>query len=246
MSTPRVFVSYSHDNSQHKKWVLNLSKNLIKDGIDVLLDQWNLEAGQDIPHFMEESISISDYVLMICSKNYVSKANEGRGGVGYEKMILTSDYLKGIDEGIVLPIIRNNPSDTVPTFVSSKFYLNFNDDSDYEFNYDELVRTIHDSPRLIKPEIGEKPTLSNDNDLDIDLKKESGLKTVMELISEIYNGTSNLHVSFDTLHRNSPFHKIQLELILKDAYDLGLIDWSGKRINITEEGRIYIVNNKLI
>lgn len=244
MSTPRIFISYSHDNEKHKKWVLNLSKSLISDGIDVLLDQWNLEPGQDIPHFMEKSISDSDYVVMVCSSKYVEKANNGKGGVGYEKMILTSDYMKGINEGKVIPIIRNNPSDKVPTFISSKYYLNFNDDTDYEYFYDELVRKIHNSPKLVKPKIGEKPPL--DTSQELDLKKESGLKTVMKAISKLYNETHKQYVNFNTLNRYVPFHKIQLEIILLEAQNQGLIKWARLTINLTEEGRVFIINNNLI
>lgn len=39
---PTVFISYSHDNELHKNWVLQLATRLRSNGVDVLLDRWNL------------------------------------------------------------------------------------------------------------------------------------------------------------------------------------------------------------
>ena len=51
---PRVFISYSHDSAEHKKWVSELASNLVKKGIDVILDQWDLGFGDDVPKFMRK------------------------------------------------------------------------------------------------------------------------------------------------------------------------------------------------
>ncbi|WP_419903525.1 toll/interleukin-1 receptor domain-containing protein [Kiloniella sp.] len=67
--TPRLFTSYSHDNQAHKDWVLNLSTRLIKNGIDVVLDQWDMSLASDLPSFMEVGLKDADRVLAICSAN---------------------------------------------------------------------------------------------------------------------------------------------------------------------------------
>lgn len=36
MSTPKVFISYSHDTQDHKKWVLDLATRLRNSGIDAI------------------------------------------------------------------------------------------------------------------------------------------------------------------------------------------------------------------
>ena len=50
---PKCFISYSHDNEDHKEWVLNLASRLVENGVNVILDQWNLSLGGDLPSFME-------------------------------------------------------------------------------------------------------------------------------------------------------------------------------------------------
>ena len=33
MTVPKVFVSYSHDSPEHKKWVIDLSTRLMSNGL---------------------------------------------------------------------------------------------------------------------------------------------------------------------------------------------------------------------
>ena len=44
---PEVFISYSHDNEEHKQWVLQLATRLRLNGVDIILDRWNLKLGSD-------------------------------------------------------------------------------------------------------------------------------------------------------------------------------------------------------
>lgn len=37
MNPPRVFISYSHDSAEHKKWVLDFSTTLRNRGVDAVL-----------------------------------------------------------------------------------------------------------------------------------------------------------------------------------------------------------------
>ena len=54
---PTVFISYSHDDESHKDWVLQLATRLRSNGLNVLLDRWNLKLGQDLASFMERGLS---------------------------------------------------------------------------------------------------------------------------------------------------------------------------------------------
>ena len=140
-----------------KKWVLDLATRLRNTGVDATIDQWDLNPGNDLPSFMEQHLANSDYILMICSDNYVLKANNGTGGVGYEKMILTSNLLQNIDNNKIIPIIKQHGTHDVPIFIKTKLFINFSLPDDFEFSYDELIRTLHKSPLYIKPEIGNNP-----------------------------------------------------------------------------------------
>lgn len=106
--TPTVFVSYSHDSELHKDWVLQLATRLRSNGVDILLDRWNLKLGQDLPSFMERGLSSPNRVICICSETYVEKANNGKGGVGYEKQIITAELLADLNTSWIVPVVVNN------------------------------------------------------------------------------------------------------------------------------------------
>jgi hypothetical protein len=106
MKIPKVFISYSHDSQEHKKWVLDLATRLRNNGVDAIIDQWELKPGADLSHFMETYLSNSDYTVIVCTDKYVKKANSGSGGVGYEKMIITSELLSDINSNKIIPIIK--------------------------------------------------------------------------------------------------------------------------------------------
>src|SRR5690606_11837218 len=122
-----------------------------------IIDQWALGPGDDLPHFMEQNLAIADRVIMICTENYVQKANSGAGGVGYEKMIVTADLLRRIDSNKVIPLIRQPGTHAVPTFLQTKLYLDFSREDQTELAFDDLVRAIHGAPLYVAPPVSNNP-----------------------------------------------------------------------------------------
>jgi hypothetical protein len=158
MSAPKVFISYSHDSQQHKNWVLRLASELRTNGIDAKLDQWDLSPGQDIAAFMAGGIRTADRVLLICTGPYVSKAEAGTGGVGYERLIVTAEVVESIDTNKFIPIVRNNASARkVPYFLGARMYIDFSDDAQYLAKLDELMLDIHQAPAVVRPPLGDNP-----------------------------------------------------------------------------------------
>lgn len=155
---PRVFASYSHDDDEHRNWVLGLAHRLVANGVDIILDQWDLKLGSDLPRFMETGLTAAQRVLVICTDSYVKKANVGQGGVGYEKMILTAQLMRDIPSDRIIPVVRRATSDLpVPTFLSSRVYIDFRDDGAYETKYTELLRDIHGQQVKPRPPLGPNP-----------------------------------------------------------------------------------------
>jgi hypothetical protein len=157
-AAPKLFVSYSHDSEQHKDWVLTLATRLMGNGVDVILDQWDLTLGADLPKFMEHGLTDAYRVLAICTDAYVQKSNEGRGGVGYEKMILTAQLMQNIASDRIIPVVRSGTQiQPLPTFLSSRVYIDFRDNLSFEAKYGELIRDIHGKQIKPRPSIGQNP-----------------------------------------------------------------------------------------
>lgn len=158
MTTPKVFISYSHDSPEHKAWVLRLATDLRNSGVDAILDQWDLVPGQDMVAFMQNGILTSDRVLLVCSESYVKKAEAGTGGVGFERLIVTAEVVQSIDTKKFIPLVRENESEVrVPRFLGPRLYIDFGDDAAYTGKRDELLRELLGAPLLTKPPLGANP-----------------------------------------------------------------------------------------
>lgn len=141
MQKKKIFISYSHDSEEHKLKVHQLASLLVAHGADVCFDQFDLEFGNDLGLFMEQGLTSSDYIIVICSDLYTQKANQGIGGSGYEKCIITASLMKNVNISNLIPIKMNNATGAMPTFLSSKFYADF-DNGDFETNYRALYEQI--------------------------------------------------------------------------------------------------------
>jgi hypothetical protein len=162
MANPKCFISYSWDSVDHKKWVLNLATKLQENGVETSLDQWDAYPGLDLTKYMETCVRDSDYVLMVCTPTYAKKANEGKGGVGYEKTIITGEIYQAVSSPRkFVPILRlGKPEESVPSFLKTKLYIDFTHDDDFKSKLEELIRHIHNEPLTKKPPLGSKPMFS--------------------------------------------------------------------------------------
>lgn len=244
MSIPKVFISYSHDSQEHKKWVLELATRLRNHGVDAIIDQWELRPGDDLPHFMETHLSTSDYIVMVCTDKYVEKANVGSGGVGYEKMIITSELLSRIDSNKVIPIIRQFGTHSVPTFLKTKLFVNFSGDDDFEFSFDELVRTFHDAPLFEKPEVGNNPFTPVSEALP--QKSGDAMRDLMTLIVKDFEQGRDWTKYKELINRIN-ISRVMLDILIDEAKDLQYIrtDQEGD-IYLEINGKKYAIQYKLV
>lgn len=161
---PNLFISYSWDNeinNDHKNWVKKLATDLIRDGVNVILDQWDARLGNDLDSFMEQGLTNSQLVICVCSAQYTAKANQRKGGVGYEKRIISNDLFSVANRDYVIPIIRNNPEKVVPIFLKGLKYADFTNDLNYISKYGELLARIYDEDLKQKPPLGTNPFTSS-------------------------------------------------------------------------------------
>ncbi len=196
--SPKVFISYSHDSQEHKDWVKKLATDLRENmGVDVILDQWDLRIGSDLSLFMEQGLSSSKLVLCICSDKYVEKANAGKGGSGYEKMIMVAPLLSDTSNEYIIPIKRNNKVNGMPTFLGTKLYIDFDNDELYLEKLSELTYRIYDEDIAQKPALGSNPFAKNNfSDLDMKILLEK---------TKFQNPAMSGNVKFDFLNNSGIF-----------------------------------------
>lgn len=186
MTIPKCFISYSWDSDNHKSWVRYLAEKIRENGVEVILDQWHLQLGSDLAHFMEEAIRDSDCILLICTPNFAKKSNAEIGGVGYEKSIVTGEIFQGINkpEKFVPILRRGTANESLPSYLKSKVFANFSNDSLFNENLLELLRHIHKSPAYSPPPIGLKPISFLSNEILIADKSDTVASTTVSIYCE--------------------------------------------------------------
>lgn len=244
MTIPKVFVSYSHDSLEHKQWVLDLATKLRTNGVDAVIDQWDLKPGDDLPHFMETQLASADRVLMICTDKYVEKANSGVGGVGYERMIITADLLRTIDSNKVIPIIRQAAAVTLPTFLKTKLYINLSRPDQFEFGLDELVRTLHNAPLYVKPPV---TSASFPSTAAPPQRSGDGLREFMAAVVRQFEDDTGKHSYYPYLVGSTKISRVMLDLLFAEAEQKGLV----RRVDhnwylLTDKGKLYAIENSLL
>lgn len=164
--TPIVFISYSWDGDIHQNWVLNLANRLIADGgIDVKLDQYELRAGKNLNQFMESSVAEADKVLLILTENYKTKAENRKGGIGYEYSMITTEWFKDQTNKVkFIPVLRGKErAKCVPSFVSAFISHDMNNDVTFEADLKKLIYEIYDKSPIKKPKIGNRPAFLDED-----------------------------------------------------------------------------------
>jgi hypothetical protein len=160
---PKIFISYSWTNPSHEDWVLNLAERLVSDGVDVIIDKWNLKEGQDKFDFMETIVKSTDIrkVLIILDKKYAERAEQRSGGVGTETQIISPKIYGDVSQEKFIPIVSErdeNGGAYVPTFLEGRIYIDLCDQDKFEENYESLLRNIFQRPAFSKPKLGKAPS----------------------------------------------------------------------------------------
>ena len=165
MNTPSCFISYSWDGDAHKEWVRKLAEYLVRNGVDVKLDQWDAHPGIDLTNYMETSVEEADFVLLICTPSFRKKTKKRAGGVGYEKIIVTGEIFASIEKDEkFIPILRTGTAkESLPSYLRSRLFLDFRDDDEFIARGEELLRHIHNNPKYPKPPLGKKPDFLSSN-----------------------------------------------------------------------------------
>jgi len=157
---PKVFISYSWDSEEHKKWVLDLATKLCENGIDVIMDRWEIsnKGGSLLPDFMISSVALAERVLCIMTPNYKKKTDGLFGGVGFEYSILSSEIADDIKTTKFIPILREGDErDSTPTLLNKRIGYYMRDKDDFDASFKSLLRDLYNEPETTKPVLGSKP-----------------------------------------------------------------------------------------
>lgn len=125
---PRVFVTYSHDNDEHRDLVREFGTFLREEaGVDVRLDTWYDDGRRDWSLWAIDQFAKADFILVIASPAYRRRADGqespsvGRGAQ-FEAAMVRSNLTRNLPEETrrVLPVVLPGRSiDEIPAFLNA-------------------------------------------------------------------------------------------------------------------------------
>lgn len=159
---PKVFISYSWTSPKFREQVRQWADRLAADGVDILLDQYDLKEGNDKYAYMEKMVTDPSvtHVLMFIDKRYAEKADARSAGVGTESQIISREVYEKVSQSKFVPIVcelDNGNSPYLPIFASSRIYIDFSSDEMVNRNWEGLVRLLYGKPIHEKPATGRPP-----------------------------------------------------------------------------------------
>lgn len=183
---PKLFISYSWTSPGHEEWVLQLATELRDNGIDVIIDKWDLKEGHDANAFMEKMVTDPSIkkVAIICDRVYAEKADGRSGGVGTETQIISAEVYAKADQNkfvAVVPEKDDRGKAFLPVYYRSRIYIDLSDSDLYTKNFEQLLRWVYDKPLYVRPEMGKKPAFLEDSQIST-LGTASRAKRVLDAI----------------------------------------------------------------
>lgn len=138
------------------------AERLLGDGVDVVIDIFDLKEGHDKNHFMEKMVTDQTitHVLVMCDKVYAEKANARKAGVGTESQIISSEVYGKVAQSKFIPIaceFSDEREPFVPAFMKSRIFVDFSSPEATNKNWEQLVRVLFHKPLFQKPALGLPP-----------------------------------------------------------------------------------------
>lgn len=159
---PKVFISYSWSSPGHQALVKQWAEQLVSDGVDVVLDIYELKEGHDKFAFMERMVTDASvtHVLVICDQAYSKKADARKAGVGTESQIISKEVYEKVEQSKFIPIVcefdeKGEPF--LPTFLKSRIWIDFSTPEAANENWEQLIRLLYGKPIHEKPTLGKAP-----------------------------------------------------------------------------------------
>ncbi len=189
----KVFISYSWSSPTHQSLIQQWAERLIDDGIDVILDIYDLKEGHDKYAFMEKMVTDESvtHVLVVCDQRYTEKADAREAGVGTESQIISREVYEKVQQSKFIPIacqFDESGTPYLPIFLKSRIWIDFSTPEAVNGNWERLIRLIYDKPLHEKPKLG-KPPIYITNDVAIPTSRTKvKLDTFKQAILQGKNG----------------------------------------------------------
>jgi hypothetical protein len=154
--SPKVFISYRHESTEHKARVLAFASRLVKEGLDVAIDLWVPNPPGGFARWAQQELTQAKFVLLICTdvyRSYVENVNYKEGAGVIWEISLVRNFLfdaKGLDNRFIPVYYGESGFDSIPLILRTAPSYRI----DTPEGYLDLYRLLTDQPLWDKPDMG--------------------------------------------------------------------------------------------
>jgi nucleoside phosphorylase len=133
-----AFISYKWESDDHVAWVRQFATDLRINGIETILDQWEVRLGGSFTDYMQKHVNAANVILFVITPGAVkaAEAEEGKGGaLKFEVQMANARRIK--DGTRIIGIYR--AGERPPNYLRDHRYADFRDDAKYGASLRELV-----------------------------------------------------------------------------------------------------------
>jgi hypothetical protein len=198
---PKTFISYSWTSQSHQNQIIEWAERLVADGVDVILDVFDLKEGQDKYTFMERMVTDPSvtHVLVICDKTYSEKADARKAGVGTESQIISKEVYDKVEQSKFIPVIAEvdmNGEPYLPTFFKTRIWIDFSSPENVNENWERLIRLLYGKPLHEKPTLGKPPVYITDDNSSPASPARGKYESLKQAILKEKRGVANYRRDF--------------------------------------------------
>jgi parallel beta-helix repeat protein len=207
---PRIFISYSHDSTEHSRRVRALADQLRKDGIDARIDQYTPDPDEGWSKWMRTQVKEADRVLLVFTETYQRRyegdEEQGKGqGATFEGVIVTQVLYEGggFNTKFRPVVFREEDERFIP--VELRRFNRYRVDT--QEHYQNLLRWLYQAPSIVAPTIGQKPELPIEQAFELFQVPTRGQKPELptEQAFELFQVPTHV-VDQDAFHRGDRNH----------------------------------------
>lgn len=162
---PSVFICYAHDTPRHKEYAMEFADLLVRNGVDVCMDQYESASRKGWDVWAFQNIKAADFIVVLASpicREAFDGEIDGREhpGIRSEARVVNELLHTRRDEWTpkVLPVVLPHELvDNIPRILQPWTTDHYEVDELSVEGIDELLRAMTGTPRHVRPPLGQLP-----------------------------------------------------------------------------------------
>ena len=137
----KAYVAYKWESGEHVSWVRQFAADLRAEGVETILDQWDVRYGESFTTFMQRRINEADVILFVITSGAVEAAESADGQGGALQFEVQMMNARRMADGVrIIGVYRSGGRP--PHYLRDHRYVDFRSDREYQVSVVSLANDL--------------------------------------------------------------------------------------------------------